>query len=155
MSLAKPHGVLTSGFDLVGDDMLLATMEGSFWREGGSVRVGNDTWELRRQGWSTFRLVRNNLDEAVARAQGFFRSTFEIDHAGRTYRLARRSVWRRSYAVLEAGVEVGSIEPTSAWTNAAAVRLPDTMPLQLQVFIVGVVAIQWRRAQSASVSTTT
>ena len=43
-----------------------------------------------------------------------------------------------------------SIEPTSVWTNAAAVRLPDTMPLQLQVFIVGVVAIQWRRAQASS-----
>ena len=39
--------------------------------------------------------------------------------------------------------------------NAAAVRLPDTMPLQLQVFIVGVVAIQWLRAQSASVFTIT
>ena len=95
MSLAKLRGLLTSGFDLVGDDRLLATMEGSFWREGGRVRVGNDTWELRRQGWSTFRLVRNNLDEAVARARGFFKSTFEIDHAGRTYQLTRQSVWRR------------------------------------------------------------
>ncbi len=150
MSLAKPRGLLTSGFDLVGDDMLLATMEGSFWREGGSVRVGNDVWELRRQGWSTFRLVRSDLDEAVARHQGFLKNSFEIDHAGRTYELAQRSIWRRTFTVLDGGVEVGSIEPTSAWTNAAAVHLPDTMPLQLQVFLVGVVAIQWRRAQSSS-----
>ena len=151
MSLAKPRGLLTSGFDLLGDDMLLATMEGSFWREGGSVRVGNDVWELRRQGWSTFRLVRNDVDEAVARHRGFFKNSFEIDHAGRTYQLAQRSIWRRTFAVLDGGVEVGNIEPTSVWTNAAAVRLPDNMPLQLQVFIVGVVAIQWRRAQASSV----
>ena len=78
-------------------------MEGSLWREGGRVRVGNDVWELR----------------------------------------------------LDDGVEVGSIEPTSVWTDAADVRLPHTMPLQLQVFIVGVVAIQWRRAQSSSVAATT
>ena len=150
MSLAKPTGLLTSGFDLIGDDRLLATMEGSFWREGGSVRVGNDVWELRRQGWSTFRLVRNDVDEAVARHRGFFKNSFEIDHAGRAYQLVQRSIWRRTFTVLDGGVEVGSIEPTSVWTNAAAVRLPDTMPLQLQVFIVGVVAIQWRRAQASS-----
>ena len=149
MRLAKPHGLLTSGFDLVADEAVLATMQGSFWREGGSVRVGDDSWDLRREGWSNFRLVRNGVDEAVARAQGFFRSRFEVDHGGRTYQLAQPSVWRRAYAVLEAGVEVGTIEPTSVWTNAAAVRLPDTMPLQLQVFIVGVVAIQWRRAQDS------
>jgi hypothetical protein len=150
MSLAKPRGLLTRGFDLVTDDMLLATMEGSLWREGGSVRVGSDTWELRRQGWSSFRLVCDNVDEALARPKGFFRTDFEISHAGRTYRLARQSVWRRAYTVLHDDVEVGSIEPTSVWTNAAAVRLPDTMPLQLQVFIVGVVAVQWRRAQESA-----
>ena len=65
MILARPHGLLTSGFDLVGGEVPLATMEGSFWREGGRVHVGNDVWELRRQGWSAFRLVRNGLDEAV------------------------------------------------------------------------------------------
>jgi hypothetical protein len=155
MTLAKPRGPLTSGFDLLGDDTVLATMEGSFWREGGHVRVGDDTWELRRQGWSTFRLVRYGVDEAVARAQGFFRGSYEIDHAGRTYRLARQSAWRRTYTVLDGGVEVGSIDPTSAWSNAAQVRLPDTMPLQLQVFIVGVVAIQWRRQQASSASAAT
>ena len=128
MSLAKPHGLLTSGFDLVGDNVLLATMEGSFWREGGNVRVGDHVWELRRQGWSSFRLVRDNVDEAVARSQGVFKSNFKIEHAGRTYQLAQRSVWGRAYTVVDDGVEVGSIEPTSVWTNAAAVRLPDTMP---------------------------
>jgi hypothetical protein len=45
---------------------------------------------------------------------------------------------------------VGSIDPTSGWTKAATMRLPDTMPLQLQVFIVCVVAIQWRRMQASS-----
>ena len=154
MILARPHGLLTSGFDLVGGEVPLATMEGSFWREGGRVHVGNDVWELRRQGWSAFRLVRNGLDEATARPQGLFRNGFEIAHAGRTYRLVRQSVWRRAYAVLDGGVEVGSIEPTSVFTRAAAVRLPDSMPLQLQVFVVAVVAIQWRRAQSSASATT-
>lgn len=153
MSLAKPRGLLTSGFDLVADDKLLATMEGSLWREGGTVRVGNDMWELRRQGWSAFRLVHGGVDEAVARRRSWFKSSFEIDHEGRTYQLAPRSIWRRAYTVLYGGVEVGSIEPASVWTNAAAVQLPDTMPLQLQVFIVGVVAIQWRRAQASAATT--
>jgi hypothetical protein len=152
MSLAKPRGLLTRGFDLVADDMLLATMEGSLWREGGMVRIGKDTWELRRQGWSSFRLIRGNVDEAVARPQGLLRTNFTINHAGRSYQLARRSIWRRAYRVLHDGVEVGSIEPTSVWTNAAEVRLPDSMPLQLQVFIVGVVAVQWRRAQESAAS---
>jgi len=152
MSLAKPRGLLTSGFDLVGDDGLLATMDGSFWREGGSVCVGNESWELRRQGWSAFQLVRNDVAEAVARPRGFFKSNFEIDMAGHTYQLARPSLWRRAYTVFEDGAPVGSIKPTSAFTNAATVRLPHTMPLQLQVFIVGVIAIQWRRAQASSVS---
>ena len=94
MSLAKPHGLLTSGFDLVGDDVLLATMEGSFWREGGNVRVGDHVWELRRQGWSSFRLVRDNVDEAVARSVG------EILTAGREAVAATKAligdVWNRT-----------------------------------------------------------
>jgi len=59
-------------------------------------------------------------------------------------------MFRPSYSVQEAGAEVGSVTPTSAFTNAAAVDLPSSMPTQLQVFIVAVVAIQWRRAQSSS-----
>jgi hypothetical protein len=55
-----------------------------------------------------------------------------------------------AFTILDGGVEVGSIDPTSGWTKAATMRLPDTMPLQLQVFIVCVVAIQWRRMQASS-----
>jgi hypothetical protein len=44
-----------------------------------------------------------------------------------------------AFTILDGGVEVGSIAPTSGWTKAATMRLPDTMPLQLQVFIVCVV----------------
>ena len=151
MRIAKPRGVLTSGFDLVDDSgTVLGALDGSLWREGGTLHVGSDVWEVQRDGWSRFRLLRGGIDEATARSRGMFRTSLDVQHAGRTYLLSRPSMFRRAYAVQEAGAEVGSVTPTSSFTNAAAVDLPSSMPTQLQLFIVAVVAIQWRRAQSSS-----
>jgi hypothetical protein len=79
-----------------------------------------------------------------------FRTSHEVQHEGRTYLLKRPSAFRRSYAVWEAGAQVGSVAPTSAFSNAAAVDLPASMPVQVQVFVVAVVVTQWRRQQSAA-----
>jgi hypothetical protein len=151
MRIAKPRGMLTSGFDLVDDSGAeLGSLDGSWWREGGTLHVGPDVWELRRDGWSGFRLLRGGIDEATARSRGVFRTSLEVQHAGRTYVLSRPSAFRRGYTVQEAGTEVGSVTPTSAFTNAAEVDLPASMPTQVQVFVVAVIAIQWRRQQQSS-----
>jgi hypothetical protein len=156
MIVARPRGVLTSGFDLVDDaGAVLASLEGSWWREGGTVRSGAGTWEVRRDGWAGFRLLRGEDAEATARSLGMFRTSLEVQHQGRTYLLKRPSAFRRPYAVWEAGTQVGSVAPTSAFSNAAAVDLPASMPVHVQVFVVAVVVTQWRRQQSAAASAST
>ncbi len=121
MSLAKPRGFLTNGFDLLADDgSLLGAMEGSLWGEGGQVRVGGDTWELRRRGWTSFRLVDGHVDEAVARSRGMLSSKLDVEHASSGGELARQSMWRRAYDLRQSGV------------------------------VLAVVAIQWRRQSSAA-----
>jgi hypothetical protein len=151
MRTAKPRGVFTNGFDLVDESGTeLGSLDGSLWREGGTLHVGTDVWELRRDGWSGFRLLRGGVDEATARTRGMFRTSLDVQHEGRTYLLSRPSAFGRTYAVQEAGAEVGSVTPTSAFTNAAAVDLPSSMPTQLQLFIVAVIVTQWRRQQSSS-----
>src|SRR6478672_4903603 len=100
MSIAKPRGVLTSGFDLVDDSgAVLGALDGSLWREGGTLHVGSDVWQVQRDGWSGFRLLRGGVDEATARSRGMFRTSLDVRHAGRTYLLNRPSMFRRAYAV--------------------------------------------------------
>ena len=74
--------------------------------------------------------------------------TYPIRYADRSYTLESRSAFRRAFVLLDGSRQIGSIEPTSAFTRGAMADLPETWPLPVRAFVIWLTMIQWRRDRS-------
>ena len=52
--------------------------------------------------------------------------------------------------VLVDGRAVGAITPASAWSRRASAELPAALPLPVQVFVVWLAMLLWKREQDAA-----
>jgi hypothetical protein len=100
-------------------------------------------------GSGDFLLERDGVVLARAAKPSAFRSAFEVRHDGRTYELAKESVWHRRFVLRSSNAEIGSLAPRSAFGRAAFATLPEPWPLSLKVFVIWLVVLLWRRAASS------
>lgn len=111
------------------------TVDLSWWADKGELRVRNTTYRAHRDQSS---YVLESEGEVLARAERprkWFRE-FVIEHEGRRYTLSAKSAFRRQFVLLDGDQPVGSISPEGLFTRKAAVELPKSLPLFLQLFIV-------------------
>jgi hypothetical protein len=111
-------------FDVTDDTRHLAHVDVSAWGEKGVV------------------LARATKPSA-------FRSAFEVRHDGRTYELAKESVWRRRFVIRSGSAEIGSLAPRRMFGREAVATLPESWPLPLKTFVIWLVVILWKRAAAA------
>ena len=125
----------------------LAHVDVSAWKEKGILTINGVAHRVYREGalHGDFLLERDGIVLARATKPSAFRSVLVIRHDGRTYELARASLWRRRYVVRSGNDEIGSLSATSAWRRDAAVTLPEQWPLPLKVFVIWLVIILWNR----------
>lgn len=79
----------------------------------------------------------------VRKAGGLLVSRLRVIYGGEEYSMKPVGILRRGYRIIKHGVEVGRIEPQGAMTRAARCSLPQTLPLALRVFLVGVAVNTW------------
>jgi hypothetical protein len=79
----------------------------------------------------------------VKKAGGLLASCFSVMLGGEEYSMKPVGILRRGYRIIKHGVEVGRIEPRGAMTRAARCSLPQTLPLAVRVFLVGVAVNTW------------
>jgi hypothetical protein len=123
----------------------------SSWRERGSIAVGGVQHRISREGLTgPFILEMSGKEAARARKPSAFRQKFTLTHNGVEYALERVSWWRREFAVFSGGRRVGTIAPESWVARRAVVKLPETMPVWLQAFVVWLTALMWKRDADAA-----
>jgi hypothetical protein len=132
-----------------GTETVAQTVDLSWWRDRGELRVGEASYTARREKSS---YVLESAAGVLARATRKRRWSheFAIAHAGRQYTLRQRSAFRNQYLLLEGTSEVGSISPEGLFTRKASVDLPRALPLFLQVFVVWLVMTLWKHADSTA-----
>ena len=81
--------------------------------------------------------------QAIRKAGGPLASRFTLIYGGEEYAMEPAGILRRGYRIIKHGVEVGRIEPQGVMTSAARCSLPQTLPLALRVFLVGVAVNTW------------
>jgi hypothetical protein len=123
----------------------------SWFREAGEVTIDGVPHTLGREGLLSRDFTLSRGDEVIARAHkpSMLRDRLEVEHAGRTYELARASMWRSDLHVRADGQTLGSIRRTSAFSRHAVVDLPDDWDLPLQVFLAGLAVLLWNRDDSS------
>ncbi|MEO5822170.1 MAG: hypothetical protein ABIT71_16825 [Vicinamibacteraceae bacterium] len=140
-------------FTVSRDGRRLAELDISCWRERGVLSVDGASYAITREGFMSgdFRLTGpDNRVIASASKPSLLRRRFEIVHGGRTWTLQPRSAWGRAMTLLVDGRDAGAITPAGAWTRRASASLPDTLPLPVQVFIVWLAVLLWKRDQDAA-----
>ena len=137
-------------FDVVDGERHLAVVDVSSWREKGLLTVEGVEHRVYREGaMSDFILERGGTVLARGTKPSAFRDTILVGYSGRQYMLRKKSVWRRAFILLDGDNEIGSLAPDSIWTRHATVSLPRDWPLPINVFVIWLAIILWKREADA------
>ena len=146
-----PESWLTWNFDVLENDHQVAQIRTSTLPESGTFSIQGSDYRAYREGMFSGEFFLESDGQTIARAQkpSAFVNTFEIRHADRSYTLKKESFVGRSFVLLQGDLEVGSIRRESLLNRKAAVSLPDNMPRPVQVFVMWLTIILWRREANA------
>jgi hypothetical protein len=85
-----------------------------------------------------------------ARKQGVLRVAYEFSWGGRRLRLHRAGVVRRAFDLVEGDAVLGQIRPDHLFTRKATADLPVDIPVEIRVFLIWLVMLQWRHDAAAA-----
>lgn len=144
-----PQGWLSWDFQVLEGGVELAVIDKSWLRERGIFTIDGRTYTFARtsvlRGAFTLEHDGRVLAEAV-KPSPFLRS-FEITANGDSYSLRAASPFRRKFLLLRRESVLGEIEPLSLFGREATARLPKEMQKPLQLFVVFLVLVLWRRSR--------
>ena len=147
MLKVRPKSAFSERYDVLDGRKKLTTVNIGWWREAGEFRLGGEGYKVGRQGLrlGLFYLEQDGKVLATAEKPSALFNRFRVHHRGTEYELARRSMLGRSFDLKRNGVRVGSMTATSAFTRSAEVKLPEKLPVPVQVFITWLVLVIWKR----------
>jgi hypothetical protein len=142
-----PMSWFSWNFRVLQNESPLAEIDIASWREKGLLAVGGSTYKVYREGLMSGRFVleANGTEMASAEKPSALRRSFTVRYDDRAYELRAESAFRRTFVLLEQGVQIGSIAPTGLFTRKATVNLPAALPLPVQVFLIWLTLILWKR----------
>ena len=149
----RPMRWFSWDFTVERDGRAVAELDISWWRERGELTIAGQTYAIAREGLIAGDFRMTAVDHSVvatACKPSVLRRRFDIVYRGHTVVLEARSAWRRTMDVLLDGRAVGAITPAGAWTRRASAELPDALPLPVQVFVVWLAVLLWKREQDAA-----
>ncbi len=145
-----PHSVVSWDFTVLRDGSPVAVIDVSWFREKGVLTVDGAEYPVYREHLMSGAFILEFNGTPLARAEkpsAFFRS-FIVEHAGQTYTLKAETALFRKFVLLDHDREIGSITPEGPLTRKATVDLPDSLSLPVQVFLIWLTVILWKRQAS-------
>ena len=146
MLRAIPETLLSWTFSLWDGDQKVGQANFDWFKRTGRLKAGDSAYRVDpgacRNG--PYRLLRG--DQVISEAQEvrrLFRNGYVVAYDGRYYEFKATSLLGRGFEVREGGKRVGRIEPEGAVTRRAQARLPEELPLEVRVFMVGVASVAW------------
>ncbi|MFG0307184.1 MAG: hypothetical protein ACF8Q5_13315 [Phycisphaerales bacterium JB040] len=146
---ATPRGLMSWSFDLTRDGTPLTTLETSWFRERGSFELGGETYDIEKDSPLAGRihLVHDGHSLAMAKPS-FWVNAAAIQVEGDHYRLTHESCCTRGLVLTLGGRRVGHITPIAPLTRRCHARLPGELSVPVQVFILWLGTMIWRRDAS-------
>lgn len=146
-----PQGWLGWNFDILDNDRKIAEIKISTLPESGTFSLDGIDYRAYREGMFSGDFFLESDGQTIARAQkpSAFLSSFNITHIDRSHTLKKESFVGRSFILLEGDREAGSIRPEGFLTRKANASLPEMMPLPVQLFVIWLTILLWRRETNA------
>lgn len=144
---AVPKHWYSWDFVVQGKSGRVAEMDLSLWRERGTVDIEGKLFKLGREGFMSgmFALERNGERVASAVKPSAFSRTFEVRYGDHRYTLRAASLFSRRFVLIQGDTQVGSVTPQGWVTRRADVALPASLPKPVQVFILWLALLLWKR----------
>jgi hypothetical protein len=133
----------------------IAFIDRDWFRERASFTLDGETYHVRRTSVvsGTFSFEYRDVVLAEATKTSALRRAFEVvTKGGERYGLRAESVFGRTFELTRGGVRVGEVRPVSIFGRTATVRFPDSVPRPLQLFMVFLVLVLWKRTSDAAAS---
>jgi hypothetical protein len=130
----------------------IALIDRHWFREDASFSINGRSFDVRRTSLvrGTFALEHAGVTVAEARKPSSFRRAFDITTATDHYRLEAANIFGRAFVLSHDGIPVGGVRPTSFIGRSATAQFPERLPREIQLFIVFLVLVLWRRAADAA-----
>ena len=130
------------------DDLVVATLRASNWREAATAVVDDREWVLAKDGREL--VARRPADPAGtarlrARQTSWWRGTWDVDLEGLVLQAARASFWRSGLRYREGGRQRALGGTTGGWSPRPTLRADVELPLHQQVFLLWVELVLARR----------
>jgi len=152
MLRADPKGWFSSTHILFENDTEIGTIQFSGWREAGALTIKGSTYRVYRESLMGPFLLAGTGAVILARAEkpsALYR-TFVFQHVEKKYTLEAKFSWSTKFILLDSGRAVGSIYPEGTLKRKAMGDLPEEIPLPVRIFMLWLVMILWRRADSST-----
>ena len=143
-----PHSMLSWDFSVLRDGTPVAEIDVSWFREKGVLTVEGVQYPVYREHVLSGAFILEFNGTPLARAEkpsALFRS-FLVEHGDKTYTLKAETALFRKFVLLDNDVEIGSITPAGPLVRRASVDLPDDLPLPVNVFLIWLTILLWKRA---------
>lgn len=120
-------------------------------REHAEVTIGDDRYRVTKTApfGGGFEMTRDGQVVASAGKRMMVR-TFDVQAGERHFELSALSIFGRAFGLFENGQQIGTMSPVSMWGRTARADFPDDIPRDVQVFLIWLVLILWRRAASSA-----
>ena len=130
------------------DDVVVATVRASNWKEAATAVVENREWVLARDGREL--VGRWPVDPAGtarlrARQASWWRGTWDVDLEGLVLQGARASLWRSALRYTDGDRQVALGGTTGGWSPRPILTADVPLPLHQQVFLLWVELVLARR----------
>jgi len=155
MLTANPRHLFSWDYTLVNDGVPIAELDTSSWREKGRLSVSGTTYRMFRERLFSGAFLLESDGKVLARAEkpGAFTRRIVIDVEGAQLELKPRSIFSRSFQLLQGGVVVGSLSPSGLLSRRIDVELPERLPLPIRAFVVWLNVLLWKRDSNSAGAT--
>ena len=146
-----PQGWLGWNFDVLVHGNKIAEINTTTLPESAKLSIDGASYRAYREGMFSGEFFLESDGQTIARAQkpSAFRNSFDITHVDRSYTLKKESLVGRSFILQEGDREVGSIRPEGCLSRKAIVSLPEAMPGPVQLFVIWLAILLWKRESDA------
>ena len=153
-----PHSWWSWNFDVVREESAIAQIGISCWRENGTVDVAGTAYQVRRTSLLKGTYILESTDNvriAQAVRPSLGRRSFAIQYGmpSGSCTLQAASFCTRRLVLRDDSHEMGTITPAGSFTRQAQAELPDQMPLAVQVFVLWLAVLLWKRESDAAAAT--
>ena len=150
--IATPKHWFSWDFSVLHKEQIITQLDLSVWREKGIFKIQGLEYKVSRAKLLSGNYKLESMGNVIATANkpSLLRKRFIIQFLDNEFELVSKSIFGRSFLLLQSNKVIGSIKSANFLNRKAVVNLPDDIPIHVKSFMLWLVIIMWKRESNSS-----